>query len=791
MEIAGIDADQIVTSLMQIERRPLSQLTTRKAAATTASQAIDRIRSAVDAFRLAAAKLSNVTAFDRFSASVSAPDVLSASVSAGASAGSLTMTVNRLAQAHGLRSTSTVAASSSPVTLALNIAVATGVSKLGIGTVSSGTGLGVGKVDLKVTQASAAATTVGSAPLGPSTPITAGSNDTITLDVNGVVYTRAIAAGPYDPAGLAAAVNTALAGTGAIAALDSTGALAVTTSREGSAATLQITGGNALGALQIVDLGAQTGTDAKITANGVETTLSSIEAGGTTSLDTDPGVGVKNLDITLSGGLRLGERAVQVVSTGDRSLAAVAAAITGAGVGISAAAVRVGDNAWRLQLTSTTTGQDGKLAIDAGVFSGGLGGLVESSAAQNVQITIGTGPGAYSVEASGNTFDNLMTGVSLTAKTVSATPVTVQVGRNNDAVANDVAALVGAANTLLADIKVQTRYDAANRTSGVLAGNSTIRRLADQVRQAISGPIDAGSTSSSIGIQLGRDGSYTFDRTAFLAAAAADPTKVAQFLARGGTSTGPVQFAGADANTVSGSYNVDVVTPATRATSVRLFDGGALADTRVGVRIGSVTVNYDVSNGQSASQIIDGLNGAIGRAGLKAVAEIDGTGLVVRSTSWGATGNFELNTDVTGVGTWGTLSGTDVAGTINGLTATGVGQTLSLSALGGNPAAGLSVTVSATTPGMTTVDYRPGAAARVVELATVLTRLETGTLTSAKVSADRRIKDFNDQIGRLEDRLAVRERNFRRQFSNLQTLISGLQSQGSWLSSQIAGLNRG
>ena len=793
MEIAGIDADQIVTSLMQIERRPLSQLTTRKAAATTASQAIDRIRSAVDAFRLAAAKLSNVTAFDRFSASVSAPDVLGASVSAGASAGSLTMTVNRLAQAHGLRSTGTVAASSSPVTLALNIAVAASVSKLGIGTVSSGTGLGVGKVDLKVTQASAAATNVGTAPLGPSTPITAGSNDTITLDVNGVAYTRAIAAGPYDPAGLAAAVNSALAGTGATAALDSSGAVAISTSREGSLATLRITNGSALGTLRIVtDVAPRTGTDGKITANGAETTLSSIEAGGTTSLDTDPGVGVKNLNITFSGGLRLGERAVQVVSTGDRSLAAVAAAITGAGVGISAAAVRVGDNAWRLQLTSTTTGQDGKVAIDAGVFSGGLGGLIESSAAQNAQITIGTGPGAYSVEASGNTFDNLMTGVSLTAKTVSATPVTVQVGRNNDAVANDVAALVGAANALLADIKVQTRYDAANRTSGVLAGNSTIRRLADQVRQAISGPIDAGSTSSSIGVQLGRDGSYTFDRTAFSAAAAADPTKVAQFLARGGTSTGPVQFAGADANTVSGSYNVDVITPATRATSVRLFDGGALADTRVGVRIGSVTVNYDVSNLQSASQIIDGLNGAIGRAGLKAVAEIDGTGLVVRSTSWGSAGAFDLNTNVIGTPAAFTgLSGTDVAGTINGLTATGVGQTLSLSALGGNPAAGLSVTVSATTPGMTTVDYRPGAAARVVELATVLTRLETGTLTSAKVSADRRVKDFNDQIGRLEDRLAVREKNFRRQFSNLQTLISGLQSQGSWLSSQIAGLNRG
>ena len=783
MEIAGIDADQIVSSLMQIERRPLSLLTFRKNTATTASQAIDRMRSTVDAFRLAAAKLSNVSAFDRFSASVSAPDVLSASVSASATAGSLTMTVKRLAQAHGLRSIGIVAASSSPVTLEPTIAVATGVSKLGIGTVSTGAGLGVGKVDLKVTQASAAATTVGASPLGGSTLID-GTNNTINLDVNGTPSVVVIAAGTYDAAGLAAAVNTALVGTGAVAALDSLGALAIATAREGSAATLQVTGGNALVKLDIVDLGAQIGTDGKITANGVETTFTSIQAGGTTSLDTDPGVGVKNLDITFSGGLRLGERAVQVVSTGDRSLAAVAAAITGAGAGINAAAVRVGDNAWRLQLTSTTTGLDGKLAIDNTVFNGGLGGLVESSAAQNAQITIGSGPGAYDVEASGNTFNNLMTGVSLTARTVSATTVTVQVGRNDAAVADDIAALIGAANTLLADIKVQTRYDAANRTSGPLASNSTIRRLADQVRQAIAGPLDSGSSPSSIGIELTRDGSYTFN--------AADPTKIAQLLARGGSSAGPVQFAGADANTVSGSYNVVVTAAATRATSAPLFI--LPTDTRVGIRVGSTTVNYDVSSGQSLEEIVDGLNAAIGSAGLKVVAELDGgtgPGVVIRSTSWGSSGAFELNTDVLGAPlAFNPLAGTDAVGTINGLAATGAGQTLSMSALGGNPAAGLSVAVTGTTAG-TMFDYRPGAAARVAELATILTRPEAGTLITAKVSADRRVKDFNDQIGRLEDRLTVREKNFRRQFSNLQTLISGLQSQGSWLSSQIASLPRG
>ena len=782
MEIAGIDADQIVTSLMQIERRPLTQLTSRKAAATTASQAIDRLRTNVDAFRLAAAKLADVSSFDRFSATVSTAGVLRASASSTATAGSLSLTVDRLAQAHGLRSIGTVTASSAPVTLATNIAVASGTSALGIATVRSGAGLGTGKVTLQVTQQSRPPASAGTAPLGDTT---LADPSTIELTVNGTAHTVSLAGGTRTPAQLVADLDAALAPIGARASLDATGALSIATVREGSAATLQITGGTALGALNLaVDATAQSGTDGRLTANGIETTLTSIEPGTSVALDTGAGT----LDVTLGGGLRLGTRDVQVVSTGDRSLAAVAAAITAAGTGVNAAAVRVGDAAWRLQLTSATTGQDGRLSIDPAVFGGALGGLIESSAAQNAQITIGTGPGAYSVEASGNTFTDHLTGVSLTAEAVSTTPITVTVGRDNEAAASDVAALVSAANTLLAEIKVQTRYDVANRTSGPLAGNSTIRRLADQVREAIGGFRD-GLTPSTIGIQLTRDGSFTFDQATFLEAAAADPAAVATFLARGGTNTGPVQFKSADARAVRGSYDVDVTTPATRASSSLVFDGGAVADTRVGLRVGAITVNYDVASGQSAAQIVDGLNAEFGRAGVQVVAELSGTGLVVRSTQWGARGAFELNTDVTGAGTWDALTGNDVAGTINGLAAVGAGQTLSLSSLGGNPAAGLAVTVTATTPGVTTVDYRPGAAARVVELATLLTRSDDGSLTTAKQSAERRVTDFNEQIARLEDRLAIREQNFRRQYSNLQTLISGLQTQGNWLSSQLANLS--
>lgn len=791
MEISGFDADSIVTQLMQLERIPLTALQTRKDAAKSASDAITKIRSSLDAFRLAAAKLADVSTFDRFKTAVSHSDIAAASVSGTAASGSLTFTVDRLAQAHGLRSIGTVATDTTAVTTAAFVSVAAGTRSVGIDTVRAGSGLGAGTAVLEITQASAGATTTGT-PLAPSTVVGPG-NDTIDVTVNGSARTVTIAAGTYSASQLVTAVQSAFdaSGGGVTASLDTAGAIELTTTREGSAATLQITGGTALGATGLATQASPvTGIDGIIDVGGTLTTVTSAEAGQAVAVDTGSGT----LDVTLSGGLRVGETTVKTVSTGTRSLADVAAAINGANAGVSAAAVKVSDGAWRLQLSSRTTGEAGRIAVDTSVFTG-VGGMIESSAAQNAQITIGSGPGAYQVEASGNTFSNVMSGVSLTAKSVSATAVTVDISRNDDSVATDVGALVGAANTILADIKVQTRFDSTTGTSGVLAGNSAIRRLADQIRATLSGQVDGltgtatNGLASAAGIQLTRDGSFTFDKTKFLAVMASDPSAAARVFGRGGSGTGSVTYGTASAETRRGTYAVEVTTAATQATSATLFAGGAAASTRLGIRVGGTTASIDVTLGQTPAQIIAALNDSFTANGLDLVAETDGTGLRIRANDWGSAGNFDLNTDVLGAGTWGDQDGVNVAGTIDGVTATGLGRRLSLTTFEDSPAAGLAVDVAGGVTGAVgDVSYQPGFAARVVEVATALTDADDGTLTSAKEAADRRIKGFTDQMTKLEDRLSIREINMRRQYSSLQTLLGNLQSQGDWLSSQISSL---
>lgn len=787
MEIGGIDADSIVTQLMAIEEQPLLALEARKSAAEVASSAINQIRSKVDAFGLAAERLSTTSAFNRYSTTVSNTSALSATVTGSAAPGGFSFTIDQLAQAHGLRSIGTVSADTVPVVSDSFIAVASGTGSMGIGSVRAGAGLTAADLAVSVTQSSAGAGTSGT-PLAASTVVN-GTNDSVDVTVNGAARTLTLAAGTYDAAGLATAVQDAIdaTGGGATATLDGTGALNIVTTREGSAADLQVTGGSALAALGLgVDASAHVGTDGIVDIDGVTTTITSAENGQAVALATGTGT----LDATLSGGLRVDSGTVAVVSTGDRSLADVAAAITSSGVGVTAAAVKVGDGAWRLQLNSTKTGEDGQISIDPSVFTG-LGGMIESSTAQNAQITIGSGPGAYAVEASGNTFANVIPGVTITAKETTASPVSVLVGRDDAAIADDAANLVSKINELLADIKVQTRTDPASGTKGALAGNATIRSVTERVRSALADQVSGLATSlpSSVGIERDRDGSFTFDRGTFLTALSDDPDAVARLFSRGGTATGDAVFASATGTTTSGSYAVEVTTAATQAGSALLFDGGAGAASRVGVRIGTTTATVDVQNGDSVAQIIDKLNTSFAQAGLDVVAENDGTGLVIRSDAWGSAGDFELNQDVLGAGTWDAQTATDVAGTIDGIAATGVGRSLRLAGTADSGAAGLGLEIAGGALGVLgPVEYQPGLAARVVEVTTALTDADTGSLITAKEFSDKRVDDFNDQIDRFEDRLNIRETNLRRQWASLQTLLSGLQSQGDWLSSQIASL---
>ncbi len=127
----------------------------------------------------------------------------------------------------------------------------------------------------------------------------------------------------------------------------------------------------------------------------------------------------------------------------------------------------------------------------------------------------------------------------------------------------------------------------------------------------------------------------------------------------------------------------------------------------------------------------------------------------MRSSALGAAG--EQTGLVAATGVWEPHAGADVAGTINGVTATGNGQALIAPPL--DPSlGGLALTVTATIPGaLGTFTYIPGIAARLDQAASDAIDFGTGSITTAISSRQGRISGLDSQISNWDVRLAARE----------------------------------
>lgn len=781
----GINVADIVGGLMDAERMALTNIERRKGDVNLQVAALNTITDNLGELRTQALALTN-TSFSKLAAT-SSSSAVTATLGTSASTGSISFTVQQVAQAHGLRTAGSVATSSSVITNEPLLAISSATGALGIGGVRAGAGLAAGDLQVTVTQASAGATRVGTAaPAG--TTVIDGSNDTLSLEIDGVAHSVTLAHQPggYTTTGLVDAVNAAFDadGVGAVASLDATGRMRVTGTHEGSQATLQITGGSALGALGLgVDASAVTGTDGIITVDGQDTVVTSARAGEAVAVDTGAGT----LDVTLSGGLRIGDAKVAVVSTGDGSLASVASAINAAKVGVGASAVRMSEGAWVLQLSAATTGSAGAIAVDANAFAG-LGGFVETSEARDATIRIGSGAGAYDIVGTGNSFSDVLPGVVLTTNAVSTTPVTVGVNRDENSTVNAVKQLVEKANVLFAQIANQTRFDPDTRVSGPLSGQSAVRSLATDLLTAVTNMVPvADGLASNVGITSTRNGRLEFDEAKFRSALAADPEAVARLFGNGGSSaTGSVSFGRATEKTVAGEYEIVVTQAATRADSGAVLTGGLAGTQQLSVRVGDTVVNFETLADATTAEVADGLRAALAAGGLDLDVEVTGDDVAIRARKFGVGGSFEFGT-VPGV--WTTAAGQDVMGTIDGVAAIGVGNSLRLTDVSTSNARGLQVSVDEGFTGTTDLTVEPGIAARVAALGTRLTG-ENGSLTLTGKGLDDRLRAFNTQIDRFEERMERMELRLVRQWSSIQTMLQSLQSQGDWLGSQISSMNQ-
>lgn len=536
--VSGMDTGSLVAQLMQLERAPQLRLQSQRAGVEKVLAALRALNTKVAAVGDAAKVLTGTTGWQPATAVSSDPSRVSVAVTSGAAPATFSFTVGRLAAAASAVSSGTVASTSTVVTTA-PLLLAKGTSALGIGDLDTATAvLSAGAHTLTVTQSSAGATKAGAAPPAASTTITSGVNDGLRVTVGGVVTDLTLTAGTYDPSQLAAELTAQLAGR-ATAVVGSGGRLALTTTAEGSAATLQVGGRGALDAGALTALGltadaaAIAGVDGKVQLDGDvtrEVTVTDVRAGTPLTVTTAAGGSVS---ATLSGGLRTGTATLSSVgAAGGSTLAQVVSGINAAGIGVTAAAVQVSPGAYRLQLSSTTTGAASSVSLGTGSFPAGtsaLGTMQTLTEGSDAVLTVGTGAAAYEVRRTSNVVSDLVSGLTLTlVRADPGTAVSIEISPDTAGLAKRVGGLTDAVSAALAEIDTLTKYDPVTKKGGLLVGDGMLRRLRTELVRAVTDPV-AGSTigsPGSNGLSAQRDGTVTLDAARFLESWIADPAAV-------------------------------------------------------------------------------------------------------------------------------------------------------------------------------------------------------------------------------------------------------------------------
>lgn len=246
-----------------------------------------------------------------------------------------------------------------------------------------------------------------------------------------------------------------------------------------------------------------------------------------------PADGTTNPSITI----QVGSGTAKTVSAASTNLDDVVSAINGSGTGVTATKIAVGSTngttQYRLQLRGATGDDHGFSVYQGDSTSATALATTQTQTAQSAQITLykGIAGAEQQVSSASNTFDDLITGVDVTVAAVSTSPATVSVAADSSAATTSAQALTSSLITLFSGIASASAISSTTSSSGstsatsgsIFTGDSIVRAVNDSLLSAVSDAV--GNTSpSSIGINLTKDGTITFDSAKFSAAMASDPT---------------------------------------------------------------------------------------------------------------------------------------------------------------------------------------------------------------------------------------------------------------------------
>ncbi len=448
--------------------------------------------------------------------------------------------------------------------------------------------------------------------------------------------------------------------------------------------------------------------------------------------------------------------------------------------------------------------------------------------ASDARISIGSSDGGASpiiVSSETNTFKDVIPGLELVVKnkTDTSSPVAIKTGLNVDGVKQSLQTFIDAYNDVVTFINEQNKYDADSGEAGILLGDLTLMtiqsRLQGMISRSVSGLGSAINSLASIGIRTGADGKLSIaDSTRLESALKNDFDSILKlFIDNGTSSSSGISFLSAASKIKGGTtFNVNITQAAThgylKGTSLSDLAGTGLelttGNNRIRLRVDGMVsdeivlsprVYYDGTDLARELQTRIDADKKIGNRGISVTWVDEGSGaghLVLTGSSYGSTSKIEIIASQgnnayskLGLATATVHVGEDVAGTINGEKATGKGQILTGNE--GNATTDslkFQITLDSSQVGdgvEGSVVFTKGISSILGDGLDSITKSSEGVIARKTGGLQKEVENIKQQIADFDERLELRRQRLLQMWIDLETVLSQLQSQNEFLTSQL------
>lgn len=502
------------------------------------------------------------------------------------------------------------------------------------------------------------------------------------------------------------------------------------------------------------------------------------------------------------------------IDSSNNTLDGIRDAINAANIGVTASVINDGSNTpYRLALSNSQTGEASSMKIsvsgDAALGNllnhdpAGSQALTQTVAAQNAQLKVD----GLDISKATNTVSDVVPGVTLTLKKTNAgSPTNLSVTRDTDAVKANVQEFVDGYNKLTGSLKSLTSYDMASKKGAALYGDSSVRNMLGQLRSLVTGTLTGGASSltrlSDAGISYQADGTLKLDSSKLQKVIDTQFDQLpGLFAASGSSSDSQIGYVGSTAKTRSGSYALTVSQLATQGnqtgSAAASLDYGA-PNNALQVSLDGLSASISLKDGSyaSTSELVSDLqtringNSTFTQAGSAVTVSADASGVLsLISNRYGSSSSITLGGAAASLllgGAGSATTGLALTGTLNGVAATSLGQTLT--GASGNAAEGLKVSVSAGSTGARgNVNYSQGFAYQLDQLASSFLG-ENGAISMRTDGINSALKKLDSDKLTLETKLSRIQKQYQDQFTKLDTTMSSMNSTSAYLTSQLTAL---